>query len=156
MGELTFMLNLAPALAEPDFVDTGASLVAYRSAFASYVSEDRGEMLARVQGIKAVAPDLDIFIDALSLRAGDRWQQRIDQEVAARQRLPRFWSPHAAGSKWVDYEWGAVARLKGVDAIGPVPLADPRLANPPGELQALHFNDVYLAHIEAERRFTKA
>jgi hypothetical protein len=155
VGELTFLLNVAAAPAEPNFVDAGASSVAYRSAFASYASEDRAEMLARVQGMKAVAPDLDIFIDALSLRAGERWQQRVDQEVAARQRLLLFWSPHAAGSKWVDYEWRAAARLKGLDAIDPVPLADPRLANPPGELQALHFNDVYLAHIEAERRFTK-
>lgn len=156
IGELTFLLNVAPAAAEPKFMDAGASSVAYSSAFASYASEDRGDMLARVQGMKAVAPDLDIFIDALSLRAGERWQQRIDQEVAARQRLLLFWSPHAAGSKWVDYEWRAAARLKGLGAIDPVPLADPRLANPPGELQALHFNDAYVAHIEAERRFTKA
>jgi twitching motility protein PilU len=156
IGELTFLLNVATVPAEPNFVDAGASSIAYRSAFASFASEDRAEMLARVQGMKTVAPDLDIFIDALSLRAGERWQQRIDQEVAARQRLLLFWSPHAAESKWVDYEWRAAARLKGLDAIDPVPLADPRLANPPGELQALHFNDVYLAHIESERRFTKA
>lgn len=117
----------------------------YRSAFASYASEDRAEMAARVQGMRAVAPELDIFVDVTNLRAGDDWQARIEHELASRDKLLLFWSHHAAASRWVDFEWRSAARLKGTQAIAPVPLDDPRDAPPPPELAHLHFGDPMLA-----------
>jgi len=58
---------------------------------------------------------------------------------------------HARESHWVDFEWRLAQRLKGIDAIDPVPLQDPRQAAPPDELAALHFDDVYLEAIAAAR-----
>jgi hypothetical protein len=124
---------------------------AHRSAFASYASEDREAVLERVAGVKAVARDLEIFIDVQDLRAGEHWQQRIEEELARRERLLLFWSARAQRSRWVDFEWRTAMRLKGAQAIDPVPLQDPRDAPPPPELAHLHFNESLLPLIEAER-----
>ena len=40
-----------------------------RRGFASYASDDRTEVLARIQGMQKIAPMLDVFVDALSLRS---------------------------------------------------------------------------------------
>ena len=101
--------------------------------------------------MKAVAPELDIFVDVLGLRAGERWKPGVEREISLRERVFLFWSRHASASQWVDFEWRLAHRLKGIDAIDPVPLDDPRDAPPPPELAALHFNDVYLSLIAAER-----
>ena len=151
VGELNFLLTVAlnEVASEPREAQVQKRLC--RSAFASYATSVRAEMLARVQGIKAVAPDIDIFVDALSLRAGQDWKARVEAEVLARESLLLFWSPHARDSRWVHHEWRFALSRKGLGAIAPVPLADPRDAPPPRELRALHFNDAYLPYIEQER-----
>jgi hypothetical protein len=123
---------------------------AVQSAFASYASDDRALVLARVQGIRAAG--IDVFLDLLSLRAGDRWQEELQKAIATRDILYLFWSPAARASEWVEREWRAAFEQRGRDFIWPVPLADVRDAPPPPELQALHFNDDILAHIEVERQ----
>jgi hypothetical protein len=40
-----------------------------RTAFASYASQELSQVLARIQGIQKVLPDLDIFLDIVSLRS---------------------------------------------------------------------------------------
>ena len=72
--------------------------------------------------------------------------------MTLRDRLFLFWSRHARESQWVDFEWRLAHRLKGIDSIDPVPLEDPGTAPPPDELAALHFNDIYLEVIAANRR----
>lgn len=62
-----------------------------RSAFAWYASEDRYRVLARLQGMQAALPDLDIFMDVIGLRACDDWQSPL-VEIAARDRFFLFWS----------------------------------------------------------------
>ncbi len=151
IGSIVFALRVrahGPAAMEPSLQ---AEMRSHRSAFASYASEDREAMLARISGIKAWVRDIDIFVDVQNLRAGDRWQERIDAELRRRERLLLFWSSHARASPWVDYEWRSALRLKGVDAIDPVPLQDPRDAPPPPELAQLHFNESLLPLLAAER-----
>ena len=116
-----------------------------RSAFASYATEDRTEVLARVQGMLKVIPDLDLFVDVLDLRSGDRWEARLQQEIAARDMFYLFWSIAASRSRWVDRERRAALALRGLDHIDPVPLQPPTVAPPPPELAALHFNEWTLA-----------
>jgi len=147
VGDLQFLVTVAARAADPALADTQAVHTRCRSAFASYAADDRAEVLARVQGMKAIAPELDIFVDVLSLRAGDRWQQRVEREVSLRDRLFLFWSNAARSSRWVDFEWRLAQRLKGIDAIDPVPLVDPRSAPPPDELSALHFGDAFVEYI---------
>lgn len=152
VGELHFLLQVQARAADGMRSDSAATVRTIRSAFASYATPDRAEMLARIQGMKKIAPDLDVFVDALSLRSGQRWRQRIEEEVQRRERLFLFWSRQACSSEWVDFEWRLAHRLKGLDAIDPVPLDDPSAAPPPHELSALHFGDAYLAHIQHARR----
>jgi hypothetical protein len=117
-----------------------------KSAFASYASEDRAEVAGRVQGMSKVAPDLDIFLDFFSLRSGERWEQRLLEEIERRDTLYLFWSQAASRSLWVDREWRTALRLRGVAGIDPIPLASPEEVPPPNELaEHLHFNDWLLA-----------
>ena len=91
-------------------------------------------------------------VGALSLRAGERRQQRIENEVKRCERLLLPWSCQARSWEWVDFEWRLAHRLKGLEAIHPVPLDDPTTAPPPSELAALHSGSAYLAHIQRTRQ----
>jgi len=122
----------------------------FKSAFASYASENRADVLSRIQGIKKVAPDMDIFFDVLSLRSGDDWEKKLNQHVPTKDIFYLFWSKSAANSKWVEREWKMALEKRGLNYIDPVPLDPPDLAPPPKELGTLHFNDAYLGHIKYE------
>lgn len=155
LGWLHFTLRVVPAEEAQHLdsrpQDTQGDSSQLRRAFASYASEDRAEVLARVQGMRAVAPDLDVFLDALALRSGEQWEARVDDELREREALFLFWSGYAARSRWVRFEWEQMLMHKGLQAIRPVPLADPRDAVPPPELASLHFGDAYLGWMLAER-----
>jgi hypothetical protein len=124
-----------------DIDDLTASEYRARSAFASYSSEDRKEVLGRIQGMLKVFPDLDIFLDVASLRSGEDWQQSLEHEIIRRDVFYLFWSYAAAQSKWVDWEWRTALRTKGIDCIDPVPLESPDRVPPPAELSKLHFDE---------------
>lgn len=119
----------------------------YRTAFASYASADRDEVLARIQGIQKVLPNLDVFLDVVSLRSGQRWSERLAEEITCRDVFYLFWSQAASRSDWVDREWRTALDRRGIQYIDPVPLASPQEVPPPPELAAhLHFNDWVLAY----------
>ena len=125
------------------------------SAFACYSSEDRDEVLGRVQGMRKIAPGLDIFLDVLALRSGDHWERTICAHIDSKDVFYLFWSLTAARSKEVEKEWRYAFDARGIDYIDPVPLVDPRDAPPPLELKSLHFSDQFLAHIEVQRRINQ-
>ena len=122
-------------------VDATVGETRLRSAFASYAAEDREHVLSRLQGILKVLPDLDVFLDVLSLRSGDDWQSRIREEIKVRDVFYLFWSLAASRSEWVDFEWRTALAERGRDYIDPVPLEQARFAPPPTELAGLHFGD---------------
>ncbi|MCC6587560.1 MAG: toll/interleukin-1 receptor domain-containing protein [Bryobacterales bacterium] len=117
----------------------------HKSAFASYASADRDEVLRVIQGLEKAAPQLDIFLDVATLRAGDKWEQRLWDEIPARDVFYLFWSHNAQKSEWVEKEWRCALKARGTDFIDPVPLEGPDLAPPPKELSDRHFNDWTLA-----------
>lgn len=119
----------------------------FLSAFASYASEDRDDVLGRIQGMQKVLPDLDIFVDVAALRSGDNWRERLEREIQARDVLYLFWSRRARASKWVDLEWRIALGHNGLERISPIPLESPDLAPPPSELADLHFNDWMLVYL---------
>lgn len=122
-----------------------------RTAFASYASDDREHVLARIQGIQKALPDLDIFLDVRSLRSGERWSDRLVSEVISRDVFYLFWSKAASQSQWVDREWRIALARRGVDYIDPVPLVSPTEVPPPPELaEHLHFNDWVLAFMRGK------
>lgn len=112
-----------------------------RHAFASYASEDRLQVLARIQGMQKLAPELDVFLDVLTVRSGEDWKRRLEQEIRTRDVLYLFWSPSAMASEWVNYEWRYALETRGLGFIDPIPLAPPEKAPPPEELKHKHFGD---------------
>lgn len=75
-----------------------------RSAFAWYATEDRDRVLARLQGMQAALPDLDIFMDVIGLRACDDWQSPSLRDCGARSLLPILVAGRQAAShsQWVE------------------------------------------------------
>ncbi|MGC1298618.1 MAG: type VI secretion system ImpA family N-terminal domain-containing protein [Alloacidobacterium sp.] len=117
----------------------------YRNAFASYASEDRDAVLGRIQGICKVAPEMEIFLDVVSLRSGQNWELELWRVIPASDIFYLFWSSHARKSKWVEKEWRCALRERGIEFIDPIPLESPAESPPPPELSSLHFNDWMLA-----------
>jgi hypothetical protein len=150
IGNVVFTIEVS-GTADPSSSDYDHRWLPMRSAFASYTYEDRAEVFARLQGILTVAPDIEIFMDVLSLRAGDDWGSRLLKEVASKDRFLLFWSRAAAASDWVEREWRFALNRRGLPYIRPVPLQDPKDAPPPQALSGLHFNDAFLAHIAYQR-----
>lgn len=145
-GQLVFTLPIGGSQRN-DRVHYEREFRRIRKAFASYASAERADVLARLQGMRALSPDLDVFVDVLSLRAGDDWKARLRSEVPTRDVFYLFWSQKASASTWVSREWHMALEQRGIDYIVPVPLQDPRDAPPPEQLRSLHFNDAYLDHI---------
>ena len=139
IARMSFLVTVGPAPGTVDDVTSRQRRVT--SAFALYAAEDRDEGLARIQGMLSVVPDLDIFVDVMSLRSGERWEERLEQEILNRDVLYLFWSGAARRSPWVDREWRIALRTKGLDGIDPVPLEPPHISPPPQELASLHFNE---------------
>ena len=134
-----------------DYRYNSQELIYPKTAFASYASEDRNAVLSRIQGMKKVAPDLDIFFDVISLRSGENWKEKIVEHVPNKDVFYLFWSQFAASSEWVEKEWRLALCKRGLDYISPILLEDIEVALPPSELQTLHFSDAYVAYIQLEK-----
>ncbi len=138
VGELSFVLKVVPgADSNPPLEDMQAVRHMLRSAYASFAPTERDEVLACVQALQQVAPGLDVFVDAPQLRSSEQWRERIERELARRERLFLFWSGAAAESPWVDFEWRLMMRHGGPSLIDAVLLEPPRLAPLPPELADL-------------------
>ncbi len=119
------------------------------TAFVSYASRDRREVLKRVQGIEKAG--VDVFLDVKSLRSGERYEQRLLQQIDSRDVFYLFWSQAARVSSWVEKEWRFALGRRGIDFIDPVPLVNPSRVPPPRELaDELHFNDWVQAYLASE------
>jgi len=116
--------------------------------FASYSSEDRIEVMKRVQAVEASRPEVKVFVDCLSMQPGEEWESRIYDEISKSDVLLLFWTLQAKQSKWVTKEWTYALNNHGLHFIQPFPLEDPKNAVPPKELSALHFHDKYIIIIK--------
>jgi TIR domain len=127
-----------------------------RQAFASYASADLPDVLARISAITAWDKGLDIFYSWLDLIEGEDWESRLKKELSLREVLLLFWSRNAKASKWVDWEWRTVLRMRGLKAIQPMPIEPPEIAAPPEELAPhMNFRDRYLIAREAALRIAE-
>lgn len=118
----------------------------YRSAFLSYASQDRPKVIGCLRGMRLMRDDIDIFLDVISLRRGEYYEQRIMEEIERRDLFYLFWSRNAAASKWVEKELQYALANKSSDRIEPVPLEAPEVCPPPRELGDRHFNDWLLRY----------
>ena len=76
----------------------------------------------------------DVFLNVKNLRSGERYEQRLLQQIDSRDVFYLFWSQAARLSSWVEKEWRFALGRRGIDFIDPVPLADPSRVPPPREL----------------------
>lgn len=111
----------------------------YNQAFISYASEDRDEVLRRVQMLQAVG--IRYFQDVLDLEPGDHWAQELYHRIDESDVMFLFWSSAARDSVWVRKEWQYGLKTKGEDFVRPVIIEGPPPPEPPKELQHLHFSD---------------
>ncbi|NDC64826.1 MAG: toll/interleukin-1 receptor domain-containing protein [Planctomycetia bacterium] len=121
--------------------------VRYRTAFASYATPDRGEVVRRVQALRAAG--IHCFQDVLDLEPGQRWEQQLWKRIDQADVLFLFWSDHAKASRWVAQEWKYGLEQRGLDFIRPVILQREPFVSPPDELRELHFNDHLLSLIDS-------
>lgn len=148
LGHVKFKLTILsydhrPTSPEP----RGLSARTYRKAFISYASEDRAEVLKRVQLLSRLK--IEFFQDLLNLEPGDRWQQELYRHINECDLFLLFWSSRARESIWVMREVQyALARKRENDLqppeIIPVIIEGPPPVKPPDELAHLHFNDYLL------------
>jgi hypothetical protein len=152
-GALRFQVTLTAAGTSPGAVDARELRARrYRRAFVSYSSQDRAEVLRRVQAFRIAG--LSVFQDILDLDPGERWQKALYREIDNCDVFLLFWSHAAAASEWVGKEIDyALARKRGDEElppdIQPVPIEGPPIVPPPVSLSGLHFNDALLAQIRA-------
>jgi TIR domain len=152
VGHIKFKLAITPEAAELQSEPQGADVCRYRFAFISYSSNDRSEVMRRVQLLSAVG--IDFFQDLLSLEPGDRWAQRIELGIDECDLFLLFWSSEAKRSEWVRREVRhALARKRENDLrppeIRPIVIEGPPIVEPWEELAHLHFNDRLLYFIGA-------
>jgi hypothetical protein len=118
--------------------------IRFKKPFVSYASEDRVEVLARLHGMRHIAPYLDLFMDIISLRGGENWKDKLMEEIPLADIFLLFWSHNAIESEWVAKEWKYAYEQKGIDFIEPIPLESSRTAPIPQELKSKHCNDLLL------------
>jgi hypothetical protein len=140
----------APAATTPVAFD---KFVKYRQVFISYASQDRAEVLKRVQVMSMMK--LNFFQDLLTLEPGDDWEKTIYQYLDRSDAVFLFWSSHAKTSEWVEKELRYVInRREDAPEIVPIIIEVPPPLPPPDYLKSLHFNDkiMYLIKMEEESR----
>jgi len=139
-------LQIMVAVAIPTERPKPLPIPSIRTAFASYASTDRDEVLGRIQGMQKIAPDLNVFLDVVQLRSGEDWEKRLWEVIPSSDIFYLFWSVAASASPWVEKEWRCALNTRGQEFIDPVPLCSPHEARPPAELSKKHFNDWVLAY----------
>jgi hypothetical protein len=157
IGLLRFKLEIVPgaqaAGGPPSEPVPEQKFVRYRYAFISYASEDRAEVLRRVQLLPLV--QIDYFQDITSLDPGDRWAQELYREIDKSDVFFLFWSKAARDSEWVEKEvLYALEHRHGDEGVAPVIkpviLEGPPPVAPPERLRSLHFNDKMMYFISVE------
>ncbi len=124
----------------------------FKNAFISYSSNDRAEVLKRVQMLPHF--NVDFFQDVISLTPGERWEKELYKNIDNCDVFFLFWSQSAKDSKWVAKEIEYAINLAKnnedeIPVIHPIPLEGPPVISPPPELGHLHFNDGILYFIAA-------
>jgi serine/threonine protein kinase len=119
----------------------------YEFVFISYSSQDRAEVLKRVQMLKRLK--IQCFQDVLNLEPGDRWEKELYRYIDQSDLFLLFWSRSAKESEWVMKEVRYALQCQGERTAGlpeilPVILEGPPIPAPPPELRHLHFNDQIL------------
>ena len=149
IGHLKFKVTVAAARKQGDseLSPTGVEARLYKKVFVSYASQDRREVLKRVQMLSHL--HINFFQDVLDFEPGVRWEKELYRHIDESDLFLLFWSSAAKQSKWVMKEIQYALNRKGGDDLSPpeilpVPIEGPPQPAPPEELSHLHFGDYFL------------
>ena len=154
LGHIKFKLTVTD-MPQPDSQPKPTGLAhAYRNAFISYASQDRAEVLKRVQMLQRLK--IQTFQDVLNLEPGARWEKQLYRHIDECDLFLLFWSSSASRSEWVMKEVQYAMKRKGNQEdyppeIIPVIIEGPPPVPPPDELSHLHFNDYLLYFMRGDR-----
>jgi hypothetical protein len=155
IGVMHFRVELVPQGTRTESVarPLGESARLTEFVFVSYASEDRSEVLRRVQGLKALG--IQFFQDILSLSPGQRWAQELWRCIDQSDVFLLCWSNAASKSEWVRKEYLQANTTSGRSPdkrphIAILALEGPPPPEPPPELKHLHFSDDLLYAIKVE------
>src|SRR5687767_8299533 len=81
-----------------------------RSVFVSYSTED--ERIAATIAERLREHGFQVWRAADSLRAGDRWPVELGKAIAESAAVVLLWSPFAAKSHFVEFEWATALALR--------------------------------------------
>jgi TIR domain len=142
IGRIIFRLSSNVSTSSPKSGPLGDHARLYKYAFVSYATEDRKEVLKRVQMLPIMKTEF--FQDVPSLGPGDRWEKKLYQNIARCDLFLLFWSQAAAQSQWVIKEAEYALKHQQSDPksepdLVPV-ILEQNVPRPPS-LSALHFND---------------
>lgn len=165
IGHVRFTFDIAAAAAPQPAGEAAPALnpsqkyVRYRQAFISYASEDRAEVLRRVQMLSLLK--IECFQDVLSLKPGERWAKMLYRHIDESDVFFLFWSAAANESEWVEKEVRYALSRKGDNdetppEIVPVIIQGPPEVPPPSYLPEYHFNDPFAYFIKAEEAMRPA
>jgi len=126
--------------------------IAPETAFASYAKGDRRSVLGRVRSLQ-IYTGIDVFLDCLSIRPGEKWKPKLEDEIRIREIFWLFWSRRAEKSEWVEWEWRTALKYKSLEGIQPHPLEPAELAPPPEELSDLQFGSMYEWYLTDLKKF---
>jgi hypothetical protein len=160
VGKIDFQVELVRDAPLAPTQPVGKEARFYSSCFCSYSKFDEVEMLKRLQGMKAIAPDMETFVDVLDLRPGDKWNPKIFEAIDKSDIFVVFWSKNACDSKWVKKESRYALKLSeqrhGRPHFRPIPIEGPPIATVPRGLKTRHFNDKTLGEIRAAELANRA
>lgn len=143
LGHVKFALAIAEA-ARPAAEPQGVEARRYRFAFVSYASQDRDEVLRRVQMLGVTR--LRYFQDVLDLEPGEVWSTELERAIREADLFLLFWSRRAKASAWVRKEVDFALACKAGDELSPPEIRPVIIEGPPvippwDDLAHLHFND---------------
>jgi hypothetical protein len=128
----------------------------FEYAFLSYSSQDRREVLQCAQVLQGVG--VDFFLDAVSLRSGEIWEQRLYEEIDRSDIFMLFWSKNAEQheSKWIEREATYALRLQKTSkdqlpCFRPAFLGDDKPRRPSWLPTYIQFDNALRRHLLAAR-----
>lgn len=149
LGRILFKVGVLPAVGSQlaSAAPLGDSAITYKMAFVSYASEDRDEVLKRIQMLDVFK--MSYFCDKMHLRSGDQWETKLYEHIDKADLFLLFWSEAAKNSRWVVKETEYALSRKGEDPkalpeIVPVLLKRHPPVLPPPSLAHIQFDSPIL------------
>jgi hypothetical protein len=142
VGPIKFRLSSDATASRPVSEPLGDHAKPYKYAFVSYATQDRKEVLKRLQMLEVMKTKF--FQDILSIEAGDRWKKKLYLNIDRCDLFLLFWSQAAKDSEWVIKEAEyALAHQRENPHREPdlVPVVLEQNVPPPPSLSAFQFND---------------